>query len=423
MTLIKQDAEANLLGGLIVSGRDVILSFSEKLKGEMFGYEPNRTIWLKLKEMAQSNMAIDIITLKESLTDDALKAVGGVQYLSALIGGVPDDPKVGSYFTIVSEFYARRQFRDKGLGLANKAETASTLSEVIEAAHNLKVDMPITNAPTISSASEDAMNRIAQERKAGFDLKWGIKDLDALMGGLPKKKMSVVGAKTSHGKTTMFCNVALNNLESNENIKLLYSGSENIEDIPVKIASMRSGVPLDWFVKPHLITDAQLDQCMAALLDMGRFKDRLMILSGAGPAAIRQVAASYKPDLICLDYIQRYAITSGGDKDSVRHAVNKTAAEMQQISLDYNAHVMLMSQIKRLNEERKKGAPDINDLKESGDLENFADYIVIGWWPWRDTMQDSKYMQTEYHMIVGKNKLGPCMPTKAYFNLKTMRLA
>ncbi len=420
MSLIKHDAEATLLGGLIVRGGDTILAYSDKLLDSYFGYEPNQIIWQKLKEMAKAKASVDIITLKESLPEASLQAIGGAKYLASLIAGVPDDPKVETYYTIVAEFAARRKYKELGEGLARAAECAPSLADVEQAAYDLKIVRRTGDVPSVESASEAAMERIISERKSGFDLQWGIKDLDALMGGLARKKMSVVGAKTSHGKTTVFCNVALHNLETRNDTKLLYSGVENIDDIPIKLAAMQSGIPLDWFVKPSLINEEQLDQCLNALSKLATYKDRLLIVSGAGPSNLRQIASSYRPDIICLDYIQRFAISSG--KDDIRAEVNKMAAEMQQLAIDYSAHSIIMSQIKRLQEDRKRGAPDIGDLKESGDLENFADNIVMAWWPWRDTMQDSKYQQTEYHLNVGKNKLGPCLNTKAYFNLKTMRI-
>ena len=422
-SLIKQDAEAGLLGSLIASPNE-ILSYADKLQPEMFGLEANRTIWEKLKEMAENKVSVNLVTLKESLTEHLLSEIGGVNYLGSLMANVPDNPPVESYFKIVEEFWIRRTYRDIGERLIKSTTEAKGLEEIQVIADSARCVTNRTTVPDIEEAAGLAADRVVKERKQGVDLLYGIPKLDTLLGGIRRGKLTVLGGKTSHGKTTVCTNIILNVLKTNPKAKIIYSGFENIEDIPIKMASINSGIPLTHFSQPSQISDEQLDAVMLELLRLGEYKNRLLLLSGEGPAKIRQIAREYKPDIVFLDYVQRCAEKQGATDDSGRRLiVGSLTAQMQDIALEFNCHSFVLSQIKRLENERRHQEPELGDLKECGELENYSDNAILLWWPWRETMNDAKYSQSDYRFGVKKNKLGPCMPIAATLDLKTLKIA
>ena len=422
MSLIKQDAEANLLGSFIVDPAQIGI-YRDKLREEMFGLEPNRLIWRKLVELSDAKSRIDLIILKESLTSDQLALVGGASFLATLIVNVPAVPAVEAYFRIVEAFYARRRYKELGEKLAKDAETSDDLSSIGETISGLK-DISVTaDVPNIESASETAIDRITKEHKEKPDLIFGLPALDELLGGLKRTKLYTIGGKTSHGKTTVASNVILENLRFNDTSKILYCGCENIEDMPVKLASMDSGIPLDWFVKPHLINGDQLDKTILALAKMQQYKDRLMLCSGGSMSQIRQICRDKRPDIVMLDYVQKFAMKYGGDDDSkTRFNVSRITSELQDLAIDFNLAAFNFSQFKRMADDRRYKEPDINDLKESGDIENHSDYIVLLWWPWREEMNDTKFRQNDYRFLIRKNKTGPCMDAFAILDMRTLKI-
>ena len=419
-SLIKQDAEAGLLGSLIACP-DQVLSYSDKLKPEMFGLEANRAVWAKLKEMAENKVSINLVTLKESLTEHLLSEIGGINYLGSLMANVPDNPPLESYFKIVEEFWVRRSYREISERLSKATTEAKSLEEIQLIADEARCVTNRSSVPDIEEASSLAADRVARERKQGVDLLYGIPQLDSLLGGIRRGKLTVLGGKTSHGKTTVCTNIILNVLKTNPKAKIIYSGFENIEDIPIKLASINSGIPLTQFTQPSSISDEQLDRVMLELLRLGEYKNRLLLLSGEGPAKIRQIAREYRPDIVFLDYVQRCAEKQGATDDSGRRLiVGSLTAQMQDIALEFNCHSFVLSQIRRLENERRHQEPELSDLKECGELENYSDNAILLWWPWRETMNDSKFSQTDYRFGVKKNKLGPCMPIAARLNLQTL---
>ena len=421
--MIKQEAEACLLGSLIVSQGDLD-SYIDKLTASHFGYLPHRLVLDKLVELRNAKVAIDIITLKESLSESDLGQIGGSSYLASLIANVPDPPPTESYWRIVNDAYIKREYRslaDKIIKATEGDGDADAIAGILE---KVKVSNGNTKVPDLFEVSGAAMERLSQERTTGVDLFFGIRALDELMGGIKRGKLYTVGGKTSHGKTTVAANMILHSLKVNHKCRILYNGFENIEDLPIKIASMNSGIPLTNFVKPYSITEAQFDATMVALSQLGEFKDRLLICSGEHVNKMKSVCRDFKPDITILDYVQRHAekYSSGESDDSKRSAVSATTSRLQDIAIEFNSAVFNLSQFKRLPDDRRLKEPDIGDLKESGDIENYSDNIILLWWPWRETLSDSNFRANDYRLLVKKNKLGPCMPVKCSIDLETLKL-
>ena len=390
----------------------------------MFGHEPNRIIWSKLKELHDAKMSVDLIVLQSSLSEEDLAAIGGSSSLASLIANLPSKPAITTYYRVVEEAYARRSYKALGERLANEAESSDSVAVLGDLAMSLRSISVTEDVPNIETAAESAIERLAKEHKEGVDLKYGISELDEILGGIKRGKLTTIGGKTSHGKTTVCCNIIWNNLINNDKCRILYSGFENIEDIPIKLAAMDSGLPLDWFVKPHLIDDDKMDKTVLALCKLQQYKDRLLICNGASPAQMRQICRDKRPDIVMLDYVQRCAEKFGSADDQQRRFnVSKITSDLQDIALEFNAAVFNLSQFRRLPEDRKFREPDIGDLKESGDIENYSDNIILLWWPWREQMDDRKWKQEDYRFIIAKNKLGPCMSTTlARINLHTLAI-
>jgi replicative DNA helicase len=95
---------------------------------------------------------------------------------------------------------------------------------------------------------------------------------------------------------------------------------------------------------------------------------------------------------------------------------------MQDLAIEKNCAVFCYSQFSRRTEEQRGRMPQVEDLKESGDIENYSDGIILLWWPWRDTL-DSRKKPNEYKFLIRKNKTGPCLDVDSYINLDTLKIS
>lgn len=284
-------------------------------------------------------------------------------------------------------------------------------------------DEPV-KAPTISEASENAAKNLDEIRHNGVDLHFGIRELDSTLGGIRRKKLYTIGGRTSQGKTTVCANIIQNNLKENKDCKIYYSGFENVDEMPIRMASINSDVKLEYYIKPHEITEDQYQQTLLSLGELQEYENRLIISFGDSISQMRSVCKSYRPDIVFVDYIQRLAHKySLGAGDRLSHAIGKAVSDLQDIALDFNCAMFCCSQFKRAASEFRGKEPSIEDLKESGDIENESDNIILLWWPWRETLDDKRFIQNQYRFLVRKNKLGPCLDVYSKINLETLKIS
>src|SRR6266545_1456151 len=102
------DAEASILGGVLL--RNDALNHIDTLVAEDF-YDPkHREVFAAMKALEARSKPIDPVTLEEQLAGSGkLAAVGGLTFLSDLVGIVPTADNVEHYASIVKDKAAARR--------------------------------------------------------------------------------------------------------------------------------------------------------------------------------------------------------------------------------------------------------------------------------------------------------------------------
>ena len=101
-------AEASVLGALMLDSARVP-KVAAIIRAEDFYRPAHQTIYSVLVDMSQAGKPVDLVMLREELERRSqLQAVGGVEYLVALVQGVPTSANAEHYATIVADHAARR---------------------------------------------------------------------------------------------------------------------------------------------------------------------------------------------------------------------------------------------------------------------------------------------------------------------------
>lgn len=257
-----------------------------------------------------------------------------------------------------------------------------------------------------------AREEYAQLVKHGSILKTGLKALDGKFM-FRRRQMSIIAAPTSHGKTSFA--TALANSAIKQGLRVSMLCFEDYTTLPMKMAAQRFKKPLQWFTRYDLATEPQRVEVDSAMLELGRERS----IEVYPPMRIGQFGAAIRktsPDVVILDYVQRYAECYGGDEK--RESCGRLASDFQSLVQELGAIGILCSQVRR-RELTNKGIPrrpNLGDLKESGDLENYADAVLLLWWPWKDSLTDNDMDRERYHIEIAKDKLGECGEVKVRFD-------
>ena len=102
-------AEQAVLGSMLLD-KDAVVNALELLKDDSFYREDNRAIFEAMTNLYSKSEPIDIITVKNELTENGkFERVGGLEYLASLPEKVPTTANVDRYIKIVEEKAMTRQ--------------------------------------------------------------------------------------------------------------------------------------------------------------------------------------------------------------------------------------------------------------------------------------------------------------------------
>ena len=102
------EAEQAIIGSMLTD-KDAVISAVQVLKPNAFYREDNKAIYEAILNLYSKNEPIDIITVKNELSEAGnIERVGGIEYLASLPDKVPTTANVERYIKIVEEKYILR---------------------------------------------------------------------------------------------------------------------------------------------------------------------------------------------------------------------------------------------------------------------------------------------------------------------------
>lgn len=119
---------------------------------------------------------------------------------------------------------------------------------------------------------------------------------------------------------------------------------------------------------------------------------------------IRQHCREHGTALVIVDYIQ--CIQVRRKQPDRRIEVGYIAGELSAAIKQANAAGLLLSQMRRAQPGKHEAPPTLDELKESGDIENASEHVLLGWAePVKNESGD--VVGKRRKMMVAKNKDGP----------------
>jgi replicative DNA helicase len=262
---------------------------------------------------------------------------------------------------------------------------------------SLAIDCDVTLQMAVDEVIKKAVTLSDKTTAENHYLKTGILALDRIINGFQPKTMSVIGARPSVGKSALGLTI-LNNLTLSgvhcAFISVEMSEAECVE----RIIQIRSNVSVDDFMN-----DINSNQFYQFSLECDKLKkcDKMHIVrtTNRNISNIRAICNKLlnkdnKIKVIFIDYLQKL---KGNPKTELREQIGDISATLTDMATDLNIHICALAQLNRDATE----SPKVKHLKESGNIEQDAHYIIL---IDRDTMQTSDIH--EACLIVAKNRGG-----------------
>ena len=377
-----REAESGLLGSILIdpsSFKDV-----EELTPDHFRYAQNRWVWEAILFLAKEGTAIDFITLT-----DAIRRMGRHEevdegYVIELINCVPTSINLSSYAKLVKDAKARRDMVAFASWLATETMSEGTLSpdEILLKARAMLDNIGMTGGGRSQSLREIVLELIdkAEDREEEEDVGvlTGLSDLDKILGGLKPGKYYLVGARPGMGKSSLLGDFVVGTSERGAKVAavVLEMGADEI--VGRLVASRYdgdSGEPL----KIHPGSSNYM-RFLEACGELSNLPVEVAYLPGAGIATIRAELRHIEKklgglDVVVIDYLQ--LMSSDGRSFSRENEVAKISRGLKLISQEFDAAVVVASQLSRALENRQDKRPTLHDLRDSGSLEQDADVVLF----------------------------------------------
>lgn len=275
--------------------------------------------------------------------------------------------------------------------MANRRKISGLAKRLDEAAQNNpdEVDDVIARLLVASAPSQtqrdwvrvcdDAVERAKSsiEGRVNTDdwLSWGWVQLDAHFKQMRRGELVIIAARPSVGKSSLLRGISAKAAFAGRHV-LFETLEVSQDDVADQMATAVSGIACGELAKVHPgdQTDflAAVGQLRAAPLHV--FEDRSL----AGIIArVKAVHATRPVDLLAVDYLGKITDCEPGKGQTKAQAIGRVTGALKALALELRIVVLCAAQLNRNAAIDDNREPRLSDLRDSGDIEQDADRVVI----------------------------------------------
>lgn len=370
------EAEQSVLGGILLNNK-AIPEVAELISPDDFYREAHSLIFQAMINLYQSGSAIDLVTLANELTrQDLLEKAGGAIYLTSLIEDISTSAGIKNHAEIVKEKADQRNLIELCSSVSEDCFSQVSTSEEILS----KLKAGIRQIEQSQSKEIEDNNRfymkvyegIYEKREPG--LYPGINCLDNQIY-FEQGYIHAIAAESNVGKSAFILQIS-SNIADKYGPCLLYSLESTRQRLALRHIARHSKVALTRINKCHFSGPEQEEKIMEAvsslsesrliMLDDSRFQIIERLIAHAESYALR-----HKISAIFIDFLQ---LLSSYKKHNTRHAeISYIVTQIKYLAKSLNIPVIFASQLRK----DVKGRPDLDTLKESGDIRTHSDNVLF----------------------------------------------
>lgn len=386
-------AEQSVLG--ILLRNSTLIDIAENLRPEHFFLRPHQIIYESIERISLADKQADPIAVYDDLRRRGVAdEIEGRDQLFALRDQAGGEQSLETHAEIVRE---RALLRSVRLAAARARDiaintTGKSAADILESAmgefsklsdnYSRKDPVPIYS---VFKDYVEKLDRIVHGEEVATGLSTGIDDLDyALNGGLKPGKLYIVGARPSMGKTALVLNWAA--FQSVEGASVgFFSLEMSREELMQRLIGIWGGVKTANLARGDIKSCGEFfkERMIVVAEKVEKAKLHLDDESHVSVADVTHKARSLKRkhglDVLYVDYLQLMY----GPEEKRHEMVGAITRGLKRLAKALGIPVVALSQLSRKVQDRPNRRPELSDLKESGDIEQDADVVLM---PYREAM-------------------------------------
>ena len=414
------EAESSVLGAILLAEKalDPVL-IDVRLAPDDFYRERHRHIFramIRLKERTEPG-PIDTTTVAAELeAQGVLEESGGRDYLQRLPNEVPVAANAAHYARIVKGHALERRLLDTTREIQERVYAAhgdardlveEAEAKLFQVAHD-GAGGEVRAIGDVLYEEVDRLERLSRESIALTGTPSGFRDLDELTGGFQPGNLIVLAARPSMGKSALVVNMAEQAALDHGRGVALFSLEMAEAELAQRFIASRAKLNGDDLRKGRVKPEAwpKVVRATEQLAASPLFVDDSSDLGILDLRAKARRLHSKKPlALIVVDYLQLMRHEGGRDASRVEQ-VGQFSRGLKILARELGVPVIAVSQLSRAVESRPDKRPLLSDLRESGQIEQDADLVMM---IYRDEYYngDESERPGEADVIIAKHRNGP----------------
>ena len=288
--------------------------------------------------------------------------------------------RIEEWTQLVREQAALTQFQSLALQAGSSLTTFADLPDLYgKMGEALTLDLEEQDFKPIGELVDNYIRRLDEKPRY---IPTGIPVVDRYLN-LSPGNLFIIGGRPSAGKTALSLQIACE--QARRGFRVCYFSLETDPDtLTARIIANRLAVPLA-DVKAKAVPQSELDD----LAELHKLPLFIRSASGKGTGWIKAQAQRMKAQVIFIDYLQLLAASKAKDRYQQITSISIGLHELAQTT------GILVVALAQLNRNAAHAAPSTADLKESGQLEQDGDAILL-------LSSDGE----QYKCVLAKNKEG-----------------
>ena len=389
-----EEAEKIVLGSAMLT-KDYCLDVLNSLEEDDFYFGKHQVIFRSISELVSRSVDVDVLTVAEELQNlKELENIGGAKYLAECTNKVVARSALTHYINIVQDNSVLRKMLStiRGIDRSYKEEEIENINDfILDSENKFKDSISKRHISTFETTAEIAP-RIKEDLEKLQDvntdsdvigISTGYDRINQITQGFKGGEMIIVAARPSVGKTALCLNFAYRIATRSKKAVAIFSLEMSKEQLFNRLVAISSCVSAKDINSGRIRTASDRLKVMNGIKEIANSK---IYIDDTPSIKLNDIIAkatklqAHEPDLglIVVDYLGLVSIaTKGKGIDNRQEEVRRISLALKALARDLNIPVIAVSQLSRAVEQRDSKRPMMSDLRDSGNIEQDADIVML----------------------------------------------
>ena len=412
-----KEAERHLLSSFVAGGSSSFEEVATLVDEKDFYDHQNQIIFRSIKNVVLSGNELDEISLSEELKKEGLlEEAGGLSNVLSATGYAGSIQNRYCAETVKEKSNLRKLIKKFKSCVEEMQEETKSSKDITSDVEGLLIE--VSGSSGKKEGMKESLEEIQIEFQSMLDgtydpqvIKTNISHLDDKLneGGIGIGEVMVIAAPTSCGKSQLALNIASRAINRQNQSCMIFSLEMPKKQVLKRMLHSMSGINPRRIREGRITTqeEEKIRECSARLEEMSLYSSHSVRDVDDLAIQCRSAVRKYGVKLVVVDYLQ--LVPWDAKKFSKTEAVSDISHKIKQMAIELDISVILLSQVNREGS-RSEGGLEVYHLRDSGDIENDADVIIMmypeGMCMNRATRVDSEGEYKNMIYKIGKNREG-----------------